>query len=672
MKKLKLLLLSTTLLLPGAVSFANNGNESRVDTSAFINRSGTKKAISYNDKFSFILFDGLTQTTAPAWANVKNSDAGGEVIKDEASGVEFKVCASSTSAFKFTDENTTLPYTYTIKTGDKSSENKFIGVTIPTGLKAKIKAELYAGSDRLFFIDKQIRNVYTETETITNSDGTTSTQEVTKESPYGSLNLNSKVAYDFESAELESGTYYLNYSGSIFIGKLLVELQGLKVVNFMQEDGSLIESKTVSEGNSVVAPKVDDRIGEKFSHWSLTPNGSEFDFTTPITSDTGLYAVYEECNTYTVTFNMNYSGSSSMTVTVNENDTVSIPEKPKRVGYQFESWNYKGKVFNFKTLITEDITLTAKWVKDDVPTITGPDSLRFGYSKPVDIEAILLKYAAIDTEDGSLKIELEDDTYSLKAQEIGSYEIKISATDTSGNQTTKTIPVEVYDDVAPVFEAPETIYKSTSIALTTNDILKEVKAKDEIDGAVDIELKTDSYTGNANKVGDYKIEFLAKDKNKNQRTFALNVNVSDKIANVWYVPEKTINVQSNIHLTSEDIINLLINSKELKSGYSSIDVSSNYSFDKENPNKPGAYSVALKARYFSGEEVTLTRAINVYESEEATQKRDNWFIKACKGTYNVVIRNVGNFFIKIYNEFVKLIGHKEWQGKYLKGHTIYE
>ncbi len=671
MKKLKLLLLTSTLLLPGAVSLTKN--ESRVDTSTIVNRSGIKKAISYNQKFSYVLFDGA-ENVMPSWASVNNKNKGGDIVTDEKSGIEFTILASSTNGFKYVDDHTDFDFTNTIKTGGETSEsNRFIKIVIPEGITAKIKSEIYvSNNDRIVFVDTQPRRTYFQEAQVV--PGETGAEDVTipstSVSPYGQLSL-IKGLNDFESEELTSGTYYLNFNGTMHFGRIVVEMTGLTEVHF--KDGeTTIEDRVVKINSITAAASCLDKLGLKFSHWSLTPNGTAYDFSNPITEETILYAVFNECETFTVTFNSNYTGSTNSQVVVNDGATVSRPENPRRPGYKFSSWIYNNRPFDFKTLITEDITLFAKWELDNIPTITGPDSLRFGYSKPTEIEAILLQYNAKDIEDGTLDLQVDSDTYSLKPNEIGTYEIVLSATDSNGNKATKTIPVEVYDDLAPTFEGPTTIYKSTSIALTTNDILKEITATDAIEGAVDIEVTSDSYTGYANKVGDYSIELLAKDSNNNRRTFNLNVNVSDKIANVWYVPEKTINVQSNIQLSDQNIIDLLINTKELLPEYSSIKVTSNYSFDTENQNEIGIYSVTIAARYFNGKEITLTRAINVYESDEKTQKRDNWFIKSCKGTYNFLIKNVSNFFIRCYNEIVKLIGHKEWQGNYLKDITIYE
>ncbi len=657
---MKKLLVTSLLVLTGLTSVAastTNQPNYLGEQKSFVNR-GIKKAIDYKNIFSYEFFNGETMEECPTWASVNTSTNGGATITDDSTGISFKVYTSTNTGFKYSDEKTGFSYGKSIKTGGSTSSSRYLSFTIPQGIKAKLKAELYSSSNVNVFLDSSAKSSASSTQT-----------------NYKSVN---GQAVDFVSEELNPGTYYLNFSGTVYFGKIIAEVQGMHEVKFLDSDETPIKSVGVKDGETTEALKIDDKLGLKFKHWAKTPGGAAYNFQDPIKDDVTLYAVYEACEIHTVTFNLNYTGSEAIKQQVNDNSVATKPETPSRLGYKFDDWFYNNAKFNFQTLITEDITLFAKWSLDSLPVISGPDSLRFGYSQATDIEAILLQYSASDVEDEEVAIKLENDTYTLNANEIGTYEIVISATDSSGNKTVKTIPVEVYDNVAPVIEGPEFIYKSTSVALTTNDILKQIKATDVVDGECEVEIISDSYTGYANKVGDYALNLLAKDKAGNRRTFNLNVVVSDKIPNVWYVKEKTIKVQKNIQLTSQEVIDLMLQTGELNSGYSKIDVISNYAFKAEEEgvesltNDPGIYSVTLKARYYSGEEKSITRAIEVYDSEEATQKRDNGFVKFWKGFYNVIIRNVSNFFIRIYNEVVKLFGHKEWQSSYLKKLIINE
>ena len=75
-----------------------------------------------------------------------------------------------------------------------------------------------------------------------------------------------------------------------------------------------------------------------------------------------LYAVWE-INTYTVTFNTD-GGSEIKSQTVAHGDKAAMPESaPEKDGYKFAGWYVGETEFKFdETDITENITITAKWV----------------------------------------------------------------------------------------------------------------------------------------------------------------------------------------------------------------------------------------------------------------------------------------------------------------------
>lgn len=72
--------------------------------------------------------------------------------------------------------------------------------------------------------------------------------------------------------------------------------------------------------------------------------------------------------TYTVTFDSN-GGSAVESQIVKRNETATEPEDPIMEGYQFDGWYYADRQderYNFATKVTEDITLIAKWIEEDV------------------------------------------------------------------------------------------------------------------------------------------------------------------------------------------------------------------------------------------------------------------------------------------------------------------
>ena len=61
---------------------------------------------------------------------------------------------------------------------------------------------------------------------------------------------------------------------------------------FFVTNGSLVEPQLVTAGNSIAQPTDPTRAGYVFSHWSTAQDGEAFDFATPITQNTILYAVW--------------------------------------------------------------------------------------------------------------------------------------------------------------------------------------------------------------------------------------------------------------------------------------------------------------------------------------------------------------------------------------------
>lgn len=329
-------------------------------------------------------------------------------------------------------------------------------------------------------------------------------------------------------------------------------------------------------------------------------------------------------------------------------------------------------------LVRQSIKRENSSTSEDVlaPTILGPDSLRFGYASPSNLEAILLQYSATDDVDEEVDIVVAEENYIANRTKLGNYSIKLTATDTSGNVGEKVVPVEVYDNVAPLFDAPSKIYKKSSIALTAKDIHAEVKAIDAIDGEREVTVTEDNYTGNGDKAGTYTIHYSSVDESKNTSGFTLPVEVlSNDFPNVWYSHGNMIHVQSNIQLSTEDIVNVFLASGELLEGYSKVEVvASGYTFlteEGEAENLPGTYTISITARYYTGEEISFARSLDVYESDELIQKVDNWFDVSWKSVFNYVIRHVLNAFVYVQHAISDLFGHEEWKWELFQEVKIY-
>ena len=149
-------------------------------------------------------------------------------------------------------------------------------------------------------------------------------------------------------------------------------------VKFESNGGSKVASKTVEKNKTVKAPTDPTKDGYIFKGWYL--GSTKYDFSKKVTKNITLTAKWEkveeekpeepdtpvtpEVKEYTVTFNTD-GGSSVKAQTVKENETASNPSNPTRKWDIFKGWYLDGKLFDFNTKITKNITLTAKWDKVD-------------------------------------------------------------------------------------------------------------------------------------------------------------------------------------------------------------------------------------------------------------------------------------------------------------------
>ena len=132
-------------------------------------------------------------------------------------------------------------------------------------------------------------------------------------------------------------------------------------VTFNSDGGSSVATQTIEKGKTATKPANPTRSGYTFIGWQL--NGSTYNFSTPVTANIELTAVWErEKAKYTVTFNSN-GGTAVANQTITEGSTVSRPSNPTRSGFTFKAWTLNGSNYDFSTPVTSDLTLTATWTE---------------------------------------------------------------------------------------------------------------------------------------------------------------------------------------------------------------------------------------------------------------------------------------------------------------------
>ena len=137
-------------------------------------------------------------------------------------------------------------------------------------------------------------------------------------------------------------------------------------VTFKDNNKSLF---VLTSNGKIIKPRDPVKKGYRFAGWYL---GDElFDFDTKISGDIVLHAKWEGIGKNKITFDFN-DGKNKSTLEVE--GSVRKPADPLREGYKFIGWYNGNKLFDFDSEITEDITLVAKWEKQEEPSNNSNNS----------------------------------------------------------------------------------------------------------------------------------------------------------------------------------------------------------------------------------------------------------------------------------------------------------
>ena len=271
---------------------------------------------------------------------------------------------------------------------------------------------------------------------------------------------------------------------------------------------------------------------------------------------------------------------------------------------------------------TSYLTVTV-FVKDVVAPIGSNDSVSVSYAETFDIENYknnVLVYSDNYDAKANLAVSVDTNDYTANKTNIGSYDVVFEIEDTSGNLGYATLTINVIDDVKPSFSGPSTLTKSNSETLTLSEITSQLAANDAIDGNLtsSIQVVSDGYTGNANLVGSYEVEYKVTDSAGNTAYHTVTIQVSDDIPPVFYVRDGYfISVSSVVALSTQDIIDILT-----ATGQISVDGSGGIEFMMltneytGNEETPGIYAMSMRAVKLNGEESVHNVAIEVVEDTE--------------------------------------------------------
>ena len=163
-------------------------------------------------------------------------------------------------------------------------------------------------------------------------------------------------------------TKYTGTESTVILPSTISNWPVTKIGEDALKDNTTITSVTipasVTEIGKLTAPTVE---GYTFDGWYAdAAHTTEFDFSTPITGDTTIYAKWT-ANDYYVSFFTEH-GDPPTSQNVKYNGTAKDPGKLSEEGYTFDGWytddNYSTK-FDFTKPIKSNTTVYAKWTAND-------------------------------------------------------------------------------------------------------------------------------------------------------------------------------------------------------------------------------------------------------------------------------------------------------------------
>ncbi|MEY8391360.1 InlB B-repeat-containing protein [Lachnospiraceae bacterium 45-W7] len=135
-------------------------------------------------------------------------------------------------------------------------------------------------------------------------------------------------------------------------------------VTFDADNGTEPVVVSIVSGGKAEKPEDPNKDGFVFAGWYAEGEEEAFDFNTPVTADLTLTAKWiASSDACTITFQ---NGADTETKVIVKGQTVTKPDDPEKIGHKFQGWFAENAetAFDFETVVTEDLTLIAKWEKN--------------------------------------------------------------------------------------------------------------------------------------------------------------------------------------------------------------------------------------------------------------------------------------------------------------------
>ncbi len=204
----------------------------------------------------------------------------------------------------------------------------------------------------------------------------------------------------------------------------------------------------VEEGGKVSRPTDPTATGWAFGGWySDAECKTAYDFEKSVTGNVTIYAKWTEqqtpVTTFTVTFDMKGHGEQIKPLTVNKDAKVEAPAEPAEEGWVFHGWYTDSActtIYDFKTPVTANLKLYAKWVEQELPPVQAP-ALNIGDNGGITANAEGTEYTIKNAVDGQ--------TYKISVTRNGAIcdDVKV----VSGRQMGNPLEFDFYEGFTDTF-----------------------------------------------------------------------------------------------------------------------------------------------------------------------------------------------------------------------------
>ncbi|MFC5469009.1 S-layer homology domain-containing protein [Cohnella suwonensis] len=233
-------------------------------------------------------------------------------------------------------------------------------------------------------------------------------------------------------------------------------------VTYNSNGGTAENSQPVAYGGTATEPVAPTKTDYTFRGWYADSGlTTAFDFATPITKDTTLYAKWT-ANRLTVSFESN-GGTAVSSQTVTYESVATEPEAPTRTGYTFGGWHADSGLttaFDFAAPITADTTIYAQWFSTNAmlsglsvdqgtlsPSFT-PSNLNYNVDLDYAMSSLNVSFVQADPAQtvsvtGAVYQTVTGAVYTYQASglTVGSNPIRIGVTAQDGTENVYTVTV---------------------------------------------------------------------------------------------------------------------------------------------------------------------------------------------------------------------------------------